>query len=139
MDARRRERRDPGTARGPLPDGDGAPIAIRGRSAATVRYLSGDQWDNHEAVAYLDEKNVFVLFVLTSPTETSYATSLAAFRTLVGSYEFLTDRPADATGEFDLIERLADDEEKTPAGKAYADSWNRYFGARHAPPTHDTA
>jgi len=112
---------------------DGEPIAIPGREPAMVRYLSGDQWDNREAIAYLNEKRVFVLFVLTCRTEESYSSSLAAFRTLVGSYDFLTDRPGDATEEFDLIQRLAQDQEKTRAGAAYADSWNHYFAARHAP------
>jgi hypothetical protein len=112
---------------------EGEPIAIPGREPATVRYLSGDQWDNREAIAYLNEKRVFVLFVLTCRTEESYSSSLAAFRTLVGSYEFLTDRPGDADDEFDVIKRVAEDQEKNPGGTAYADAWNRYFAARHAP------
>lgn len=112
---------------------EGEPIAIPGRQPATVRYLSGDQWDNREAIAYLDEKRTFVLFVLTCRTEASYAPSLAAFKTLVASYDFLTDRPGDANDEFDVIERVAKDEERAPAGKAYADGWNRYFATQHAP------
>jgi len=38
--------------------GDGKP--------ATVRAFTGDRWENRESVAYLKEKKLFVLFVLTS-------------------------------------------------------------------------
>lgn len=63
---------------------------LRGR-ATTVRQLTGDRWGNHEAIAYLDEEKVFVMFVLSAKYRSLYDGSYDAFRELVGSYDFLTE------------------------------------------------
>src|SRR2546422_3624867 len=80
---------------------------------ATVRAFTGDRWDNRESVAYLQEKKVFVLFVLTSRQEKPYRDATSAFQALVQSYTFITDKPEDAIDHFDLIRQIADDNTKT--------------------------
>jgi len=104
--------------------GDGKPT--------TVRALSDDRRGNRESVAYLEEKKVFVLFVLTSRDEAAYRDAGSAFRALVQSYTFLTDMPENAAEHFDLIRQIADDNTKTPVGAAYDRQHGEYFGRRHA-------
>ena len=74
----------------------GDSISTFDEKKAEVRYFTGDQWDNHEAVAYLQEEKVFVIIVLTSRTEAAFRNSLDAFRSVVKSYHFLTSKPEDA-------------------------------------------
>jgi len=80
----------------------------------------------------LEEKKVFVLFVLTSRDEAAYRDAGSAFRALVQSYTFLTDMPENAVEHFDLIRQIADDNTKTPVGAAYDRQHGEYFGRRHA-------
>jgi hypothetical protein len=68
----------------------GPPETTADNKQAQVRYFSGDKWDNREAVAYIQEDNVFVMLVLTSRTQESYNLALPAFQQLVKSYNFLT-------------------------------------------------
>jgi len=57
---------------------------------AIVRYFTGDQWGNSEAVAYIEEETIFVLIVLTSQTKEAFESAKPAFRKLVKSYSFWT-------------------------------------------------
>jgi len=61
------------------------------KKRADVRYFTGDQWNNHEAVAYIREQKVVVLIVLSSRNEKAYQTALPNFRELVRSYYFITE------------------------------------------------
>lgn len=58
---------------------------------AEVRYFTGDKWNNYETVAYIPEKKVMVLIILTARDEASYLQSVPAFEELVHSYLFLTE------------------------------------------------
>jgi hypothetical protein len=66
------------------------PEATADNKEAQIRYFSGDKWDNREAVAYIEEDEVFVVLALTSRTPESFNMALPAFRQLVKSYKFLT-------------------------------------------------
>jgi len=57
---------------------------------ATVKYFTGDNFDNHEAIAYLDEGKTVTMIVLSARTKEDFEKSLSAFKELVGSYSFLT-------------------------------------------------
>ncbi len=57
-----------------------------------VRYFTGDQFGNYEAVAYIDEGKSVVSIILTSKTQEGFEASLPAFKELVTSYYFLTDK-----------------------------------------------
>ena len=56
---------------------------------AIIKYFTGDENGNHEAVAYVDEGKVVVMLVLTARSKKDFESSLSAFKELVGSYFFL--------------------------------------------------
>jgi hypothetical protein len=66
-------------------------LTTRDEKKAVVRYFSGDAWGSFEAVAYLDEKKVIVILVMTSKTRKGFEASLPVFAELVGSYAFMTE------------------------------------------------
>lgn len=57
---------------------------------AVVRKFEGDQYGNFEAVAYIDEKTVVVLLVLSARTKDGLEKAYPAFEELVRSYQFMT-------------------------------------------------
>jgi hypothetical protein len=97
----------------------GSPISLHGAKSAQVRYFPGDGFGNHEAVAYIAEARVFVVFVLTTRTETTYRTSLVPFAEIVKSYRFLFSQVEINTGEFNRAKWAAQQNLRTPEGKAY--------------------
>ena len=64
----------------------------RGKQAILKHFSSDAKDQNFEAIAYIDEGKTVVLVVLTSRTKKDFDSSLSAFRELVGSYMFLTDK-----------------------------------------------
>jgi hypothetical protein len=66
------------------------PIAMSKGGKAEVRYFTGDQWGNSEAIAYIEEETIFVLIVLTSRTKEAFESAKLAFGDLVRSYSFWT-------------------------------------------------
>jgi len=60
---------------------------IRG---AEVRHFIGDEYGNHEAVAYIDEELIVVMLVLSARTKEDFERAYPAFQELVESYQFLT-------------------------------------------------
>ena len=66
-------------------------ISIKGGKKALVRLFTGDVHGNYEAIAYIDEPKLVVLFVLSSKTKEDFETSLGLFDELVKSYFFITD------------------------------------------------
>jgi hypothetical protein len=56
---------------------------------ARVRYFSDDGGPPHEAVAYVPDKDLVMLLVLTSHTPQGFQQSLAAYRQLVESYAYV--------------------------------------------------
>jgi hypothetical protein len=73
----------------PLPLGDPANDQPR---KALVKYFSGDDFGNFEAVAYINESSVVVMLVLSARKEDEFKKALPAFAELVRSYRFLTDK-----------------------------------------------
>ncbi len=59
---------------------------------AEVRYFTGDQFGNYEAVAYIDQDKSVVSIVLSSKSKKDFDASFSAFKELVASYYFLTDK-----------------------------------------------
>lgn len=59
---------------------------------AAVKYFTGDENGNDEAVAYIAEGQVVVMLALTARTKKDFESSLPAFKELVGSYFFLGGR-----------------------------------------------
>ena len=68
-----------------------APLLTRDNKKCIVKYFSGDIHGNYEAVAYIDERKVVVMIVLTSRKKEEFDLSLPAFKELVASYQFFTD------------------------------------------------
>ena len=62
------------------------------KKRAEVRYLSADKNSNCEAVAYMEEKNCIVLVILTARNEEDFKGCFPAFKELVESYVFMTDK-----------------------------------------------
>jgi hypothetical protein len=58
---------------------------------AIAKYFSGDNFNNYEATAYIDENKVVVFIVLSSRSKEEFEKSLPAFKELVKSYEFWTE------------------------------------------------
>ena len=60
---------------------------------ASLRYFTGDNFGNFEAVGYVPEDKVVVNIVLTARNKAAFEESLQPFRKLVASYRFVTDNP----------------------------------------------
>jgi hypothetical protein len=67
----------------------GESIKIGDLSAPTLRFAPGD-FDRHEAVAYIGEEKVLVMFVISSKNEKIFKKDYSAFVQLVQSYKFLS-------------------------------------------------
>ncbi len=94
---------------------------------ALIRELTGDNWGNTEAVAYLEEPTAFIIFVLNSRTIDTYQKSLLAFKDMVGSYKFISD-----SNYKDMMVDIAKKQTSTPAGKEYEGKFVSLFGRQHA-------
>ena len=69
------------------------PIAYgKDKKLATVRYLSADKAGNLEAIGYMEESNWVVLLILTARNEKDFKSCLSAFKEIVESYMYLTDK-----------------------------------------------
>lgn len=66
-------------------------IPVTRGSAAMVRRYAGGARGTIEETAYLEERTVIVLFILTSRDQEGFERSLASFAKLVSSYSFLAD------------------------------------------------
>lgn len=73
----------------PLPLGDLVDDQPR---KALVKYFSGDDYGNFEAVAYINESKVVAMLVLSARKEEEFKKALPTFAKLVRSYHFLTDK-----------------------------------------------
>lgn len=62
------------------------------KKKVTIYYVSGDNYGNYEAIGYLDEKNVIVVFVLSSRTKNGFIENIAKFEELIKSYKWLTEK-----------------------------------------------
>lgn len=71
---------------------DGEILTLEKGKSAVVKKFSNDANGNYESVAYIDETKVAVIIVLTSRSKKDFETSLSAFRELVASYSFVTDK-----------------------------------------------
>jgi hypothetical protein len=67
----------------------GEPIANGNLSAQTLQFAPG-AFDRYEAVAYLSEEKVLVMFVVSSKNESIFKKDYPAFVRLVQSYKFLS-------------------------------------------------
>ncbi len=67
---------------------DGGTLSADGRKAI-LKEFSGDRYGNHEVVAYIDEKDVFVSVTLSAKTSQQYKDAISLFRALVTSYQYV--------------------------------------------------
>jgi len=58
---------------------------------AEIYFFTGDQFGNHEAVAYISEKRTINFFVLSSRDKALFQSSLPAFVARVRTYSFVSD------------------------------------------------
>jgi hypothetical protein len=66
------------------------PLVAGTRADVVVKRFEGDENQNFEAVAYIDEKSIVAMLILTARTESEFAKAYPAFIKLVQSYSFLT-------------------------------------------------
>jgi hypothetical protein len=64
-------------------------IKTLGGKEAIVRYFSEDGGPAHEAVAYVPEKDLVMLIVLSSKTPEGFRQALPAYRDLIGTYSWV--------------------------------------------------
>jgi len=67
-----------------------AGLPLAGGRLAIVRQFTAKEGGNIEAVAYLEEKTVFVMLVLSSRNQAAFDAAYPAFKELVTGYTFLT-------------------------------------------------
>ena len=72
---------------------DGGTTKTADGKMASLRYFTGDNFGNYEAVGYVPEDKVVVNIVLTARNKAAFEESLQPFRKLVASYRFVTDNP----------------------------------------------
>jgi hypothetical protein len=68
---------------------DGPALKLEGGQKVLVKRFSGDENGNVESVAYVDEGDEFLLFVLTARTRKDFDASAEAFDRMVSSYRFV--------------------------------------------------
>ena len=68
-------------------------LKTEGGTEAVIYHFEGDQWGNHEAVAYFPEAKAINFLVLTARNGKDFKDALPAFEELVKSYVFLSDKP----------------------------------------------
>jgi hypothetical protein len=68
------------------------PTATADRQTPELRKLSGGREGNVEAVAFIEEADRVVLLVLSARSAADFASSLPAFRQLIASYTYLSDK-----------------------------------------------
>jgi hypothetical protein len=68
------------------------PFSTGDARTAEVRKLSGESQGNVEAIAFIEEADRVVLLVLSTRSEADFAAALPAFRQLVRSYSYLSDK-----------------------------------------------
>lgn len=82
-------------------------LTFQKKNSALVRQLSGDQYGNHELVAYADAGNVFLIIVLTSRTQKAFEHLRPAFENFVSTLNPMkiqfqgADKAPDADGKRD--------------------------------------
>lgn len=67
-------------------------LPVGGGEKVIVKRFSGDRGGAYEAVAYVEESKVVVILVLHALTPKDFDDALPAFRKLVSSYRFLSDK-----------------------------------------------
>lgn len=72
----------------------GEPLQTGDHSRVVVQHFTGDQWGNHEAVAYIESTTIFAIVVLSSRTEAEYKASYPAFEKLLSTYIFMNKTEA---------------------------------------------
>jgi hypothetical protein len=111
---------------------EGPSIKTEDGRVAVVRYFSGDQSGNYEAVAYIAEKRAIIVLALSARSQDAYQRSLRPFQELVANYTFISDDPKNEIDHFDLIQLIAEDQTNTPSGRKYDDACGIYFAQQHA-------
>jgi len=71
---------------------DGAPLSTEDGKKAYVKYFLKEENGNYEAIAYIDEKYVVVIIALSARNEQGFNRSYPAFKELVASYKFISDK-----------------------------------------------
>jgi len=66
-------------------------IPLKEGKIAKVFHFTGDQWNNYEAVAYIDEKKTINFVVLSSRSKEWFDKAQTAFRGIMESYTFISD------------------------------------------------
>ena len=57
-----------------------------------IYYYTGDQWGNFEAAGYIEEKKTINFVVLSARNKVAFESSLDAFRSILRSYIFISDK-----------------------------------------------
>lgn len=70
---------------------DGTPLTTRDKKNVRVKDFYDAENKNFETVAYIDERKVVVIIVLTARQKEDFDKALAAFKSLVGSYFFVKE------------------------------------------------
>ncbi len=65
------------------------PILLQTGSYAIVRHFTGDVYGNYEAAAYVPEKTITPIFILSARSLVAFLEALPAFEQLVRSYKWL--------------------------------------------------
>jgi hypothetical protein len=76
---------------------DEEPPAVAGKQRVVAKRFVEDQLGNFEAVSYIEESKVVVIFVLSARTQGEFDAALPAFRKLVSSYRFISDKVVTGT------------------------------------------
>lgn len=71
--------------------------ALEGKQRVVAKRFVEDQLGNYEAVAYVEESKVVVILVLSARTQAEFDAALPAFRKLVSSYRFVSDKVVTGT------------------------------------------
>lgn len=87
-------------------------IPLGPKKEAQIYHFTGDQWENFEAVAYIDEPKTINFIVLSSRDHSVFNRSLGAFKNLVRSYVFVGDNAATIRASAELTKQLPETFEK---------------------------
>ncbi len=106
-------------------------ISVSGEKQAKVYHFSGDQWGNHEAVAYVKEIDTINYIVFNSRSKKYFDEYLPSFYKIVASYNNLYISPSEISPEkIKHLEKESENLLNSPEGEKYETEATKSIGQK---------
>ena len=98
-------------------------VPLPGGKTAEVYFYSGDRWGNYEAAGYILERKTINFLVFNSRFKKAFDDNIGKFYEILDSYKnvYQEDSPEYDERQFKEYVKKADEDKRSPEGKAYED------------------